>query len=156
MIPRFDDFFFPCLKCLSDGGIYTQELLRKYVIEYFKMSDEDAKALIRSGKKTQVSDRVSWTVSYFLQAGLIEAPKRGTYRITQFGEKFLQEHASGFDKANLYEIPSFAKFASGKSVKPTAIKPTAMIEPENNIYSNDSTPTDIMHWQRIYCPRFWK
>lgn len=139
MIPRFDDFFFPCLKCLSDGGIYTQELLRKYVIEYFKMSDEDAKALIRSGKKTQVSDRVSWTVSYFLQAGLIEAPKRGTYRITQFGEKFLQEHASGFDKANLYEIPSFAKFASGKSVKPTA-----KIEPENNIYSNDSTPTDII------------
>ena len=81
MIPKFDNFFLPCLKCLSDGKIYTQELLRAYVINYFKLSAEDANALIKSGKKTMVSDRVSWTVSYFLQAGLINAPKRGTYVI---------------------------------------------------------------------------
>ena len=63
MIPKFDNFFFPCLKCLSDGKIYTQELLRAYVINYFKLSAEEANALIKSGKKTMVfSDRVSWVV----------------------------------------------------------------------------------------------
>ncbi|MBR5334055.1 MAG: restriction endonuclease [Alistipes sp.] len=139
MIPKFEDFFLPCLKCLSDGAIYTQELLRKYVIDYFKMSEADAKALIKSGKKTQVYDRVSWTVSYFLQAGLIEAPKRGTYKITSFGVKFLNEHESGFDKANLYEIPSFAKFASGKSVKPVV-----KVKTEETGLAEDSTPTDII------------
>ena len=43
MVPRFEDFFFPCLLCLSDGNIYTQELLRTYVIDYFKLTPEEAK-----------------------------------------------------------------------------------------------------------------
>ena len=144
MIPKFEEFFLPCLKCLSDGMVYTQELLRTFVIEYFKMSEADAKTLIRSGKKTQVADRVSWTVSYFLQAGLIEAPKRGTYKITSFGEKFLDDHKSGFDKADLYEIPSFAKFASGKSVLDKSDKPVLNAGVDNISSAVESTPTDII------------
>ena len=98
MVPKFDEFFLPCLMCLSDGNIYTQDLLRKYVIDYFRMSEADANALIKSGKKTQVSDRVSWTISYFLQAGFVDSPKRGTYRINEFGKSFLLAHKDGFDK----------------------------------------------------------
>ena len=51
MVPKFEEFFLPCLKCLSDGNVYTQELLRKFVIDYFKLSVADANALIKSGKK---------------------------------------------------------------------------------------------------------
>lgn len=140
MVPKFDNFFLPCLKCLSDGRVYTQELLRKYVIDYFKMTETDANALIRSGKKTQVSDRVSWTVSYFMQAELIDTPKRGTYRITSFGNQFLSEHHNGFDKSDLMKIPAFAKFATRKTDKPI-----------EKIYSKkgfskdtESTPTDVI------------
>ena len=141
MIPKFDNFFFPCLKCLSDGKIYTQELLRAYVINYFKLSADDANALIKSGKKTMVSDRVSWTVSYFLQAGLINAPKRGTYVINDFGKKFLLEHKDGFDKTDLLQIPSFASFATRKTDKPIAdVKP---INNSNN-QVEESTPTDLI------------
>ena len=89
MIPKFDNFFLPCLQCLSDDNIHNQESIRRYVIDFFKLSAAEASALIKSGKKTQVSDRVSWTVSYFLQAGLIDAPQRGTYKINDFGKKFL-------------------------------------------------------------------
>ena len=141
MIPKFDDFFLPCLQCLSDGNIYTQELLRTYVIDYFKLSTAEANTLIKSGKKTQVSDRVSWTVSYFLQAGLIDAPKRGTYIINNFGKKFLSEHKGGFDKTDLLQIPSFAKFATRKTDKPTsAIKPVETAEDK----TDDKTPTDLI------------
>ena len=59
MVPRFEDFFFPCLLCLSDGNIYTQELLRTYVIDYFKLTHEEANTLIKSGKKTQVDITVT-------------------------------------------------------------------------------------------------
>ena len=141
MIPKFDNFFFPCLKCLSDGKIYTQELLRAYVVNYFKLSAEDANALIKSGKKTMVSDRVSWTVSYFLQAGLIDAPKRGTYVINDFGKKFLLEHNEGFDKSDLLQIPSFASFATRRTDKPTTdVKP--INNPNNQV--EESTPTDLI------------
>ena len=141
MIPKFDNFFFPCLKCLSDGKTYTQELLRAYVVDYFKLSEEDANALIKSGKKTMVYDRVSWTVSYFLQAGLIDAPKRGNYIINDFGKKFLTEHKGGFDKTDLLQIPSFASFATRRTDKPTAeVKPKT----NSNCQVDESTPTDLI------------
>lgn len=114
MVPKFEDFFFPCLLCLSDGNIYTQELLRTYVIDYFKLTPEEANTLIKSGKKTQVSDKVSWTVSYFLQAGLIDAPKRGTYKINDFGKNFYQSIRKDsikrtYYKSNLLQILQHVK-----------------------------------------------
>lgn len=141
MIPKFDNFFLPCLQCLSDGKKYTQELLRAYVIDYFKLSEEDVGALIKSGKKTKVSDRVSWTVSYFLQAGFIDSPKRGSYIISNFGRKFLAEHKDGFDKSDLLQIPSFAAFVTKRIDKPTAeIKPAT----NEDCQVEESTPTDII------------
>ena len=89
MVPKFEDFFYPCLNLLSDGNIYTQKTLRDYMINYFNLSDADINALVKSGKKTQLCDRVSWTTSYFTQAGLIDTPKRGTYIINKFGQRIL-------------------------------------------------------------------
>lgn len=139
MVPKFEEFFLPCLMCLSDGNIHTQELLRKYVIDYFRMSEADANALIKSGKKTQVSDRVSWTISYFLQAGLVDAPKRGAYQINNFGKEFLIKHKDGFNKNDLLEIPAFAKFATRKIDNPTKISQPIKEERTDNI-----TPTDLI------------
>lgn len=141
MIPKFDNFFLPCLQCLNDGNIHSQESLRNYVINYFKLTAAEAGALIKSGKKTQVSDRVSWTVSYFLQAGFVDSPKRGTYRINEFGKSFLLAHKDGFDKTDLLQIPSFAKFATRRTDKPeNSIKKSLVVEEK----TDDRTPTDLI------------
>lgn len=141
MIPKFDNFFLPCLQCLNDGNIHSQESIRNYVINYFKLTAAEAGALIKSGKKTQVSDRVSWTVSYFLQAGFVDSPKRGTYRINEFGKSFLLAHKDGFDKTDLLQIPSFAKFATRRTDKPeNNIKKSLAVEEK----TDDRTPTDLI------------
>lgn len=141
MIPKFDNFFLPCLQCLNDENIHSQESLRNYVINYFKLTAAEAGALIKSGKKTQVSDRVSWTVSYFLQAGFVDSPKRGTYRINEFGKSFLLAHKDGFDKTDLLQIPSFAKFATRRTDKPeNNIKKSSATEEK----IDDRTPTDLI------------
>lgn len=98
MIPKFEDYFFPCLKCLSDGKIHNQASLREYTIHFFHLTEEEINAPIRSGKKTQLYDKVQWTTSYFMQAKIIETPKRGNYVITQRGEIFLQNTLMGFIK----------------------------------------------------------
>ena len=141
MIPKFDNFFLPCLQCLNDENIHSQESLRNYVINYFKLTAAEAGTLIKSGKKTQVSDRVSWTVSYFLQAGFVDSPKRGTYRINEFGKSFLLAHKDGFDKTDLLQIPSFAKFATRRTDKPeNNIKKSLVVEEK----TDDKTPTDLI------------
>ena len=142
MVPKFDEFFLPCLQCLSDGKIYTQELLRKYVIEYYNLTDADVNALIKSGKKTQVSDRVSWTVSYFMQAGLIDTPKRGIYKINELGKRFLSKHKNGFDKSDLLQIPAFATFATRKKKKTTISSANTSILADNK--TEERTPTDLI------------
>ena len=139
MVPKFENFFLPCLVCLSDGKIYTQELLRKYVIDYFHLSDADVGTLIKSGKKTQVADRVSWTISYFMQAGLIDTPRRGNYKINELGKNFLFEHKQGFNKNDLLQIPSFANFAIRRdsTVEKVAKK-------HSNVVEKEDTPTDLI------------
>lgn len=139
MVPKFEDFFLPCLKCLSDGNIYTQELLRKYVVDYFHLSETDVNTLIQSGKKTQVADRVSWTVSYFMQARLIDTPKRGKYKINKSGIMFLSEHKNGFNKNDLLQIPSFASFATRKNVDVENI-----LQKHPNAVQKEGTPTDLI------------
>ena len=142
MVPKFEDFFYPCLNLLSDGNIYTQKTLRDYMINYFNLSDADINALVKSGKKTQLCDRVSWTTSYFTQAGLIDTPKRGTYIINKFGRKFLSEHKDGFTKADLLKIPSFTKFAV-RSDK-TNINPTKNKTDWDIALKQESTPTELI------------
>ena len=139
MVPKFEDFFLPCLKCLSDGNIYTQESLRKYVVDYFRLSGEDVNALIQSGKKTQIADRVSWTVSYFMQARLIDTPKRGNYKINQSGRTFLSEHKNGFNKNDLLQIPSFASFATRRNADVENVS-----QKHSNAVQKEDTPTDLI------------
>ena len=88
-----------------------------------------------------VADRVQWTTSYFIQAGLIDTPKRGNYVISDLGRKFLLEHKGGFDKVDLMQIPSFARFVAGRGTKPKVI-----VQP-STVFNNqveESTPTDII------------
>ena len=141
MIPKFEEFFFPCLKYLGSGEIYTQKLLRDYIVNYFQLSEKDMNTLIKSGKKTQVADRISWTVSYFLQAKLIDAPKRGSYKITDLGRKFLLEHKNGFDKTDLLQILDFADFVTGKKNK-TSAEPLSLGGADRSTMG--STPTDLI------------
>ena len=140
MVPKFEEFFLPCLKCLSDGKIYTQAMLRAYAISYFHLNENDINELVKSGKKTQLADRVAWTISYFMQAKLIDTPKRGTYKINTLGKSFLSEHNDGFSKNDLLKIPAFAAFA---------IRTDEDVEKTNRDCSNASvkeeyTPTDLI------------
>ena len=142
MVPKFEDFFYPCLNLLSDGNIYTQKILRECMINHFKLTETDANILIKSGRKTKVSDRISWTISYFMQAGLIDTPQRGTYKISKFGRKFLAEHKYGFSKTDLLAIPAFAKFANNK--QKSNIKPIIDTTDEEENMVQESTPTELI------------
>ena len=41
MVPKFDSFFTPYLKCLSDGNIHKNKDLVAFAIKHFGLTEEE-------------------------------------------------------------------------------------------------------------------
>ena len=137
MIPSFEKFFLPSLQCFAKQNSCDGKLLQEHCIKELGLNEEDIRELIKSGRKTKLQDRISWTITYFYQACLIERLQRGVYRITQRGRDFLKSHTSDFGKEDLMQFKEFKKYASGNK---TATAKTQ--EEEHTAISK--TPSEIL------------
>lgn len=118
-VPGFQDFMLPILLKFSDGNSYSVAEIRRYCISYFNLSDDAQKATVKSGRKTQLSDRVDWSLTYLYQAQLLERKKRGVYSITERGKELLKESPDKIDIKLLHRYDEFTKFSEGKNVTDT-------------------------------------
>ena len=137
MIPSFEKFFLPSLQCFAKQNSCDGKLLQEHCIKELGLNEEDIRELIKSGRKTKLQDRISWTITYFYQACLIERLQRGVYRITQRGRDFLKSHTSDFGKEDLMQFKEFKKYASGSK---TATAKT----PEEEHTASSKTPSEIL------------
>lgn len=109
MVPTFEKFLYPFLTSLKDGELTIKEM-REKITAYFNLSEEDLQVRTKSGRLTQVNDRIGWARQYFRRALLIDIPKSGTYCLTQRGKDFLQKHPDCITINDLMEIPEYAAF----------------------------------------------
>lgn len=108
MFPVFEDFLYPFLYALKDGEITSKEMKSK-MIDHFHLTDADCALMTKGGTKTQLNDRLNWCVQYFRRSLFVEIPKRGTYKITQRGLNYLENHSS-LSRNDLNAYPEFADF----------------------------------------------
>lgn len=73
MVPKFDSFFTPYLKCLSDENIHKNKDLVEFAIKYFGLTEEEAQERIANQSQTQVYNRVLWAGTYLRKAGFAKA-----------------------------------------------------------------------------------
>ena len=136
-IPIFEDFLYPFLQATNKKDMTLSEM-RKHIIEYFHLSDEDLSLRTKNGNTTQVSDRINWVRQYLRRALMIEIPERGVYRITQRGKDYLANHNS-LKKSDLMQYPEFASYATGSSSTKENPSEATMVQ----IVPNDElTPTE--------------
>ena len=112
MVPKFDSFFTPYLKCLSDGNIHNNKDLVEYAVKYFNLTEEEAQERIANQSQTQVYNRVLWAGTYLRKAGLAEKAINGQYKITIEGQKRLK--AGEVTLRTLAEYPAFVEFYGRK------------------------------------------
>lgn len=112
-------------------------MLQDYCVKALLLTEDETRELIKSGRKTKLQDRISWTITYFYQAGLIERTQRGIYKITQRGLDFLKQHSTDFGKNELMQFKEFKAFAS--SEKSANIK-----SDKNEQGTTNKTPSEIM------------
>lgn len=109
-IPNYEQAMLPVLRVLSEASPLHRREIASAVADAFRLSDAERQQLLPSGKYPVILSRVGWALSYMKQAGLVEAPKRGVYRLTDRGQAVLAEGREGIDSEYLERFPEFREF----------------------------------------------
>ena len=110
--------------------------IRDGIARQMNLKEQDLLQMVPSGKQTVFVNRASWAGTYLKRAGLIEAPSRAVFRITDTGEEALN---SG-EKVDLEYLQRFEAFRKFHSVTENKEEKTE----NEQIEETDSSPLEIL------------
>ena len=131
-VPGYQEFMFPILKCLYDGGQYHKKKICEKMIEVFNLTQEQLDERLPSQSEPTYINRVGWAITYMKKAGLIDSPTRACYVITDEGKKLVDNNVINLNTKYLRKYPSFVDFQ--KSSHDTSVKETV------DVAKDDETP----------------
>ena len=112
-IPSYEDIMPLVLKYATEERAVRESV--HYFSDLLKLSDEEKARTIPSGTKPLIRSRIEWAITYLVHAGLLERPRRGFYKITDFGLKVLKTDLDTLDLDYLKKIPAFVDFLKRSS-----------------------------------------
>lgn len=138
-IPKHDEIRIPALELLKKNGEMRLKDFIAPLTKFFNLSDEDANEMYASGNGPIFYDRVSWALSYLNMGGLVDKPKRGSYKINDNGIKLLQTP----DKINKYIEQQLEKREPSRQKKAIEDNETlddanSELTPQEKLYSSFS------------------
>lgn len=109
-IPGFQDFMRPLLELLASetAPLRARDAYQK-LGDRLGLSEADRGELLPSGKQPTYKNRIGWASTYLRFAGLLAAPVRGSWTITDAGRKLLASHAGRIDLRLLETIPAYVE-----------------------------------------------
>lgn len=117
MIPKYEDIMLPLLKYLSDGKEHGLSETHDAMAKQFKLTDEELRELLSSGKQTIFRNRVGWARTYMKKAGLLISPKRAHFKISEKGIELLKENPTEINSKFLTRYDAFVEFQAIKKDK---------------------------------------
>ncbi len=138
-IPDYQTLMLPVLQLASDQLEHKFREVVEALAEKFSLSDYERAELLPSGSQTVFHNRVGWARSYLKQAGLLESPRRGYFRITDQGLNLLAENPERINVSLLERYPEFLEFRNRKNDTSSNNEGTAIIE-----ISSGETPEDVL------------
>ena len=129
----------PLLQLAGDGCEYRLREAIEQLAIHFKLTDRERSELLPSGTSPVFDNRVAWARSYLKQAGLLESPKRGMFRITHLGKALLDENPDKINLALLNRYTGFQEFRARRHDKNES-------EPQKveEIEASELTPEDTL------------
>jgi len=121
-IPDFQTLMRPLLQDLSDRLDHSNQETVSVLAEEFRVSEEERNQLLPSGKQSVFTNRIAWAKSHLKQAGLVESPRWGVYRITARGLTLLRETTGPINIKVLNQFPEYRRFRSGKGAEVEVIE----------------------------------
>lgn len=118
-VPDFQSFFKPLLEIAADRKEHSMKEARELIAKNMNLSEADLKELLPSGTQTKYDNRIAWAKSYFVQAKVLEAPRRAYFRITDRGLYLLKKGYDRIDIKILDQYPEFVEFHTMKAASST-------------------------------------
>lgn len=113
-IPDYQTIMLPLLELSGDGKEHRLREAIDRLASEFRLSDEERKVLVPSGRQEVFDNRVGWARTYMKKAGLFELTGGGRFRITERGMELLRENPPKINVRILYRYPEFREFKSYK------------------------------------------
>lgn len=139
-IPDYQTCMLPFLRFLGDSEEHSLRDAEESLGEYFQLSATERAELLASGQQRVFKNRIGWARTYLKKACLIEAPKRGVFKITDRGLKILSTNPVRIDGKFLEQFPEFMEFreiskktSENITASGPAQNPSATVTPEEEI-----------------------
>ncbi|WP_373528375.1 restriction endonuclease [Nostoc sp.] len=113
-IPNYQNIMLPLLKYALDGQEHSMREAIGALGDQFNLSEDERKELLPSGQQPLFDNRVGWARIYLKKAGLLAAPKRGYFEITEQGINVARQSLKEIDVQFLSQFPDFINFKSSK------------------------------------------
>ena len=114
-IPDFQTIMLPLLKATEDRAVHALRDIVKCLAEEFALTEEERRELLPSGRQPTFNNRVGWARTYLTKAGLLDAPKRGHFQITERGIATLGEKPAAINIQFLRRFQEFESFRTTHS-----------------------------------------
>jgi restriction system protein len=142
-VPDFQSFFKPLLDFAADGKEHSIQEARDAVAKVMALSEADMKEMLPSGIQTRFDNRVAWAKSYFVQAKVLESPRRGHFRITPRGIELHKQGHKRIDVKILNQYPEFVEFHKARAPKEEEPEPTTETPEEALQQAYESIRSDL-------------
>lgn len=119
VIPDYQSVMLPLLKYARDGKEHHIRGAVEELAEEFRLSEEERKELLPSGRQAIFNNRAGWACTYLKKAGLLDSRKKGYFSITQRGSDVIKEKPASIDVNFLKQYKEFNEFYNKD--KPTLI-----------------------------------
>jgi len=92
---------------------HSNQEISEALEDVFPMTQEEKQQRLPSGKQRVYVNRIAWAKSHLKQAGLLESPRRGYFRISSRGFVALKNFPERLDCKTLMQFPEYAAFRQG-------------------------------------------
>ncbi len=116
-VPDFQSFFKPLLDLAADGNDHSIQEARQVLAKSMAIPKADLEEPLPSGIQTKFENRVAWAKSYFIQAKVLESPRRSYFRITPRGMELHKAGHKRIDIRILNQYPEFLEFHKPRLAK---------------------------------------
>lgn len=138
--PTWDQLIRPVLE-LGTKQSFTRHQARDYVIKVVPMTKEEAEGRLKSGS-LRIANRVGWAMSHLKKAKFIEIIEKATYRTTEAGKKFLEEHEG--KEISYHDLRKVEGFLEAWKTASAANQEKSKSSEGSSEGSSDLTPEDLI------------